>query len=303
MRTSGEPALELHPQELLRRRWQDGDLVRVKSRRGELVLPVRGSAAVQPAQAFIAMHWGAEYMAGLGVNTLTTSAVCPQSRQPELKHTAVRLAAAALPWQLVAAAWLPSAESLAVRERLRQALGPLAYGICVPFGREPQDRMGLLFRAAAAATDLELVALIEDALLLSQGPVLRYADARAGQSRAMRVHADGTLQSFMLAGDAAAQGWVLDLLQQGLPAAAFGRALLAASRQPPQPVPVRSPQVCACHDVSEEAIVMELARCEGAAARRLLQLQQTLRCGTECGSCLPALKQLVQCHDQPALAN
>ena len=122
------------------------------------------------------------------------------------------------------------------------------------------------------------------------------------RNRAMRLHADGSLQSFMLAGDAAAQGWVLELLQQGLPAAAFGRALLAASHQPPQPVLPRSPQVCACHDVSESAIVLALAACEGDAAQRLQEVQRQLRCGTECGSCLPALKTLALRHDQPALA-
>ena len=33
----------------------------------------------------------------------STGAYCPQSRQPELKHAAVRVEPAQLPWQLVAA--------------------------------------------------------------------------------------------------------------------------------------------------------------------------------------------------------
>ncbi|MDP1899720.1 MAG: molybdopterin-dependent oxidoreductase [Rubrivivax sp.] len=290
----GEPALELHPQELVRRRWTHGDLVRVKSRRAELVLPVRGSEAVAPAQAFVAMHWGSETMAGLGVNALTTSACCPQSNQPELKHAAVRLERAELPWQLVAAAWLPAGEALIARERLRGLFGHFDYAVCVPFGREPHPRVGVLFRAAAAAPEAQALAQIEEALQLGCGAVLRYADARTGQLRAMRLQADGTLQAFLLAGDTSAQAWVLDLLQQGQPAAAFGRALLAASKQPPQPLKPRSTQICACHDVSEEAIAATLARCEGDAAACLQQLQASLRCGTECGSCLPALKRLVQ---------
>ena len=124
--------------------------------------------------------------------------------------------------------------------------------------------------------------------------LFRSADARAGQRRAMRLHADGSLQGFMLAGNAAAQGWVLDLLQQSLPAAAMGRALLAARRKPPGAVPARSPQICACHDVSQAAIVATLAQCAGDADERLRALQSRLRCGTECGSCLPALKTLVR---------
>lgn len=292
-----EPTIEMHPQELNRRRCNSGDLVRVKSRRGELFLPLRANPAVLPAQAFIAMHWGPEFMAGLGVNALTSSATCPQSQQPELKHAAVRVERAALPWQLVGACWLPQANALLAREKLRALFADFPYAVCVPFGREePEEtsRVGVLFRAAAALPQMAALATIEEALQLSGSTALRYADARNGQHRAMRLNDDGSLQAFLLAGDASAQAWVLDLLQQVQPAAAFGRALLAASKSPPSPVAAKSKQVCACHDVSEHAITSVLAQGQGDAAQLLAQLQQQLRCGTECGSCLPAVKTLVQ---------
>ncbi|WP_455566775.1 molybdopterin dinucleotide binding domain-containing protein [Piscinibacter sakaiensis] len=94
-------ALELHPQELDRRHWSPGRLVRVSSRRGSVLLPVRPSDAVAPAQAFIAMH-------APQVNRLTTPQRCPRSKQPELKHAAVRVEAADLPWQLEAAFSAPA---------------------------------------------------------------------------------------------------------------------------------------------------------------------------------------------------
>ena len=292
-----EPCVEMNPQELARRRWNSGELVRVKSRRGELVLPVQSSDSVPLAQAFIAMHWGTEVLAGLGVNVLTSSAFCPHSKQPELKHAAVRVERAELPWQIVAAAWLPEASWVGTREILQSLMPQFAYATCVPFGREPNGRVGLLFRAAAKGPALaEQLAELEKALALDQGAVLRYADPRGGQKRAMRLHVDGTLQAFMLAGDARAQGWVLDLLQQDLPAADFGRALLAASPRPPLPVAPRSAQICACHDVSEAAIANTLNTCGGIFEERLATLQTRLKCGTECGSCLPAVKALVQRH-------
>ncbi|MBA4178802.1 MAG: nitrate reductase [Leptothrix sp. (in: Bacteria)] len=300
-----EPVLELHPQELARQRWKAGDLVRVKSRRGELVLPVAASPAVAPAQAFIAMHWGPELMAGQGVNVLTSAASCPQSRQPELKHAAVRLEPAKLPWQVVAAGWLPATDLPAAREQLRGLFASFPYAVCVPFGREQADetaRVGVLFRAASKTPQPGHLAGIERVLALADGAVLRYADTRAGQHRALRLHDDGTLQAFVLAGDVAAQAWVLDLLQQRQPAAAFGRALLAARPTPPAPVAPRSAQVCACHDVSEQAIVVALPSCAGAAPERLQQLQVRLRCGTECGSCLPAVKSLLNKIPCEALA-
>ena len=42
-----------------------------------------------------------------------------------------------------------------------------------------------------------------------------------------------------------------------------------------------------------------LASVNGTAAQRLTQLQQALHCGTSCGSCLPALRGLVDAM-QPA---
>jgi assimilatory nitrate reductase catalytic subunit len=45
--------------------------------------------------------------------------------------------------------------------------------------------------------------------------------------------------------------------------------------------------VCNCYDVSEDEIARELA-----AARPLGEVQARLKCGTECGSCLPELRRL-----------
>jgi assimilatory nitrate reductase catalytic subunit len=47
--------------------------------------------------------------------------------------------------------------------------------------------------------------------------------------------------------------------------------------------------VCNCFDVSEDEIGRELA-----AARSLGEIQARLKCGTECGSCLPELRRLAQ---------
>ena len=61
-----EPSIDLCAQDMARLNLADGDLVRVVSRRGELVLPARRSAAQASAQAFIAMHWGEEALTGRG---------------------------------------------------------------------------------------------------------------------------------------------------------------------------------------------------------------------------------------------
>jgi assimilatory nitrate reductase catalytic subunit len=299
-----EPTVDLSPHDMQRLALNDGDLVHVTSRRGSIVLPVRGTEAMAPAQAHVAMHWGDEFVGGraaaghglAGVNALTTGAFCPSSKQPELKHSAVKVLKADMPWKLLAAAWLPESEALALRERLRDRFTAFDFASCVPFGH---DRHGVLFRAAAAEPPPpEQVAEIETLFGLGfQKPdVLRYEDRRRHQRRAMglvRAGTDTLLTRFIMAGDISAEPWVRALLQDGLPAQSYGRLLLKPDARPPVALAERGRQVCSCFNVSEPAIRQTLPRCHGDADQRLAQLQQSLRCGTNCGSCIPELKRMI----------
>jgi assimilatory nitrate reductase catalytic subunit len=299
------PALEMHPQEIERRKWKAGDLVRVRSRRGTLVLPVQPSDSVPPALAHVAMHWGEEWLGGefgRGVNVLMSGATCPQSRQPELKHAAVRVERAELPWALQVVAWMPAGEALARRETLHRWLGAFAYAHCVPFGArgaaDAAATVGLHLRAAAAAAPpAELIDRIAALFGLAEGRLLHYADARAGRRRIVRLDAAGALAGFLLAGDDAAEPWMTAWLRDRRAAAGEARALLSGAARAPVATPPASPVVCSCHGVTEAAISAACASEALAAldgAERLAALQQRLRCGTECGSCLPAVKALAR---------
>jgi assimilatory nitrate reductase catalytic subunit len=59
-------------------------------------------------------------------------------------------------------------------------------------------------------------------------------------------------------------------------------------------VVARGKQVCSCLDVTEPQIDAALARLSGTPAERLAALQGELRCGTECGSCVPVLRTRVR---------
>ncbi len=312
-----EPALQMHGHDMQRRQLRDGDLVHVTSQRGSILVPVQASAELGLSQVFMAMHWGEEHLSGssasgtrlVGVNALTTSAYCPHSKQPEFKHTAVKVLKAELPWSLLAVAWLGADQVLAVRSELQKLMAGFAFASCVPFartasagqqisGQAAMERSGLLFRATHhEGVAPSLLERIETLLGLDSPQVLRYADAKRGQRRtALMRHADtiSTLDGFLLAGDTSAQVWMTPLLMDALPAHSYGRALLVPGATPPIPVPSRGPQVCACFDVSERAINTELQRCQGSAKYRLDSLQSSLKCGTNCGSCLPQLQRMVR---------
>ncbi|MGH8831288.1 MAG: molybdopterin oxidoreductase family protein, partial [Polaromonas sp.] len=59
-----EPAIQMNPQDMVRRQLQEGDLVHVTSKRGSIVVPLQASSEIGMSQAFIAMHWGGEYLSG-----------------------------------------------------------------------------------------------------------------------------------------------------------------------------------------------------------------------------------------------
>jgi assimilatory nitrate reductase catalytic subunit len=317
----------MNPQDMSRLLLQEGDLVQVSSKRGAIVLPVQGSAEVAVTQAFMAMHWGSEYLSGqssqgtrlAGVNALTTSAYCPSSKQPELKHAAVKIVKADMPWSLLAMAWLPASEVLNRQRQLQALMGEFPFASCVPFSNnaplsEPgRERCGVLFRAAAhEPASAELLARIEQALDLSGDDVLRYSDRQKGQHRSVRLQrkADNAeLVGLVLAGDTSAQAWIKTLLQDELPAQAYGRLLLLPGAQAPVAVQSRGKPVCSCMNVTDAAITAQLAHIHASSghaaagssqAQALSALQSALGCGTQCGSCLPELKRLVRASSPPA---
>jgi assimilatory nitrate reductase catalytic subunit len=304
-----EPTIDMNAQDMARLKIADGDMVHVTSRRGSVVLPAAASVQLAPAQAFIAMHWGEEFLSGStstgermhGVNALTSPAYCPQSKQPELKHAAVKILKAELPWRLLAVAWLPDDKALLAREQLKALMQAFPFASCVSFGRE---RSGVLFRAAAhEAAPGEMLERIEGILGLAAEGVLHYADKRKGQRRSMRLVHDGAnqhLDGFLLAGDISAEAWIKALLQDQLSAQAYGRLLLVPGSKAPVAVASRGKQVCSCFDVSDHEIDAALAACAGNADAQLTQLQEQLKCGTNCGSCVPELKRIVRLRQTAA---
>ena len=316
-----EPSVQMNPQDMARQRLLEGDLVHVTSKRGSILVPVQASPEVALSQAFMAMHWGGEYLSGrssigqplAGVNALTTSAYCPSSKQPELKHAAVKILKAELPWTLLAMAWLPGSDALAAREQLKALMSAFPFSSCVPFSNNTpltdrsRERTGVLFRAAAhEAPAEETLTSLERILGLDGSYVLRYADRKKGQRRTVRLersHEQAQLTGFVLAGDTSAQAWITTLLKDELPAQAYGRLLLLPGAKPPVAVQSRGQLVCSCFNVTDTAIshhLSLLSQGEGGAGylasdeERLASLEQTLKCGTNCGSCLPELKRRVR---------
>jgi assimilatory nitrate reductase catalytic subunit len=82
-----EPYVEIHPETARKYNINDGERVKVVSRRGEGVFPALVVKTIRPDTIFIPYHWGEQ----LAANQLTNAALDPTSKIPEFKACAARL--------------------------------------------------------------------------------------------------------------------------------------------------------------------------------------------------------------------
>jgi assimilatory nitrate reductase catalytic subunit len=86
--------------------------------------------------------------------------------------------------------------------------------------------------------------------------------------------------------------WLRDWLASGRPVADVRRLLLSPAARSPSGFVPTGRVVCQCWNVTEPAIVAALADCAGSAGERAAQLTARLKCGSNCGSCVPELREL-----------
>ena len=286
---------------------ENGDLVHLTSKRGSIVAPAQSSDELGIKQAFMAMHWGPGFISGrdhqnkalAGVNAITTSAFCPTSKQPELKHAAVKILKAELPWKLLAMAWLPSDQALTILQSLRDLMVKFEFASCVPFAEDGAQaaRQGILFRAASSeAPDMRLVHAIEALLQLDTLSGLRYADPKRSHLRSIKLDrskAFPQLEAFVMAGDTSAEAWLKALLQTQQSTESYGRRLLMTGQTPPVALKEAGETICTCVGVKDVAIEAWLQAHPDTEHLQLEGLKSNLQCGTQCGSCVPQLKRII----------
>ena len=294
-----EASINMSADDMTRRDLKTGDIVKVSNKRGSLVLPVLMSDEVQPAQTFIAMHWGSQFMHGLGVNALMPPNFDKTSKQPELKHTAIKVEKLELSWRMTV---MRSIQHLNQLEAIRAFLPNFTHASCGLFGRESEHGIGMLMLRAAheSAPDLAIIKQIDTVLgMPDDAPCLNYSDAKRGISKRIlveNIEGKSKVTGVRLVGETLATDWLKDVMTTGQfndesHYKEFSRWALAPLSAPPTGQRERGKIICNCLDVSQNEIIDNI----GLGAD-LITLQNKLKCGTECGSCVPELRRLVREH-------
>ncbi len=276
-RHAEEPFVYLHPGDIQRYKIGDGALVRIKTRRGQIVLPAMGDDSLKPGHAWLPMHWGSGFIAGDGVNALANSARDPISHQPELKHSAAAIEVLEYEWQ--ASAWVRGSIPV-LRQRLARWLALFPYAVLMPtaIGGE-----GLRLRLASPRkVSAAVLAELARDLRLDEADLAFDDPARGILRRILRR--DGQVAAYLLAGDTRAQDALLQWIDSGVAPPSIAQVLMGRAQ-----AAARAQVICACENVSDLAINSAID-----AGQQLEQLKATLKCGTACGSCVPQIKRMIQ---------
>ncbi|HAS0880286.1 molybdopterin-dependent oxidoreductase [Enterobacter roggenkampii] len=263
MQHIAEPFVEVCPADAVRFSLCDGQLARISSPRGVMVARVRISDAQREGNAFAPMHWNAAFARQGKVNALVEGRCDPVSGQPESKQTAVRIQ----PWQPVWQGELYAREGLEMPSSV------------------------YWWRKASRLT------VACDKPLLSW--VMEYASGRGWQ---LQVAQTGERSSVL----AWHEGQLMLGFWEGTALPALAHTVIEAAFHSPPVLPAERHAllngqsvgkamdpgriICSCFSVGEEAIREAIAGgCDSVTA-----LGAKLRCGTNCGSCVPELKGLFQ---------
>ena len=284
-----EPVLAMHPCDMRHRGLSSGDLAEVSNGRGATVVRVEERAGLKKGRAWMPMHWGSQFMNTPGVNAVACDATDPYSKQPELKHAAVQIDKADLPYPIaVVRRCATQAEALALLQSVRPLWAAYPYATLGLYGRKTP--LVVMRAATAEAIDDGVIAGLDHLFGIDlAGEAMVYVDASKRIAK-KAVARDGRLQAIRLCGETLAQSWLKQAMAEDELDAGLLRMALAPTRKAPVSVAPRN-IVCKCADVSDVQIRQELE-----AGADFSMLQEKLRCGTFCGSCVPEIRRMVAEH-------
>ena len=269
-----EPFVDLHPHDALAAAVREGELARVSTEWGSIVVRARISGEIPRGTMFVPMHWNDTCASEARVGALINPAVDPISGEPEFKHTPASVAPFPVEWHgvVLARRTIPTLEM--TWWSLVRGAGFLRYELA---GRKRPGDWTDWVRALLAIRTLD-------------SDYLEYSDAASGVYRAAYVVGEKleACAYFSRRRELPARGWLASLFAKDSLPAPDRLALLAG--RPLRAAADAGPLVCSCFAVGRHTI-SRLIDSEGLTDAS--QVGQRLRAGTNCGSCLPEIRKLL----------
>lgn len=259
-----EPFVEVHPRDAATRNISDGMLVKLENERASYFARARIEEGQRKGELFVPMHWNEAFASRARMGALVAPVTDPLSGQPESKHAVVQMSPLAEQWE----GWLITRKSMPAPD--------VAY-----WARIPKSHTDMYHMASTEAV----------------GDWQAWCRERMGEpgiwmdDPASRIYRAAGFENGQL-------GWVLlvmpykqfpsadwlDMLfnKESLDAQERRYLLTATSVDMEDPGTI----ICSCYQVGTTAIDKAIAGGCGSVQ----SLGETLKCGTNCGSCLPELE-------------
>lgn len=281
---SPEPFVEIYPDDVEIFGLIAGSLAKVETPWGAALLRVSATSSQRRGELFMPMHWSDGNAANAVVGRLANPATDPISGQPELKYSPARIETYKPLWRGYLIARNGAAPvGVPYWARIAVAGGSTIElaGDAIP--ADPSAWAGTLM-GAAAGDDL-----------------IEYQDSGRCVYRWARL-SEGRLESclFIARADASVhalppRSWLVDLLAHDEVSQSARDALLLG--RPSSGGFDSGPTVCSCFGVSVRTLVTTI---ESGAATTVETIGSLLRAGTNCGSCVSELRELIAAHAAPA---
>lgn len=267
-----EPFVDMNGADALRFGARDGSLVRVVTRWGRMVARLRTSGEIARGSIFVPIHWSGTNASDARVGALVSPSVDPVSGEPEFKCTPARVEPFVVNWYGFALT------------RGALAVSPLSWWASAEGGRYRS------YEIAGRSIPHQWPAWARSLMQAeSSADWIDYEDANAGMYRAACL-IDDRLESCLFVGPqplSLSRTWLGSLFDKPR-LSASERARVLTSR-PENSSSDPGGTVCACFSVKRKAI--EAAIADGC--RNLSSLGARLKAGTNCGSCVPDLRELI----------
>lgn len=275
-----EPWVDLHPEDAASLGLEDGMLARLESPWGSATVRARLDSDQQPGSVFVPMHWCAPHAGQARVDALVNAALDPYSGQPESKHTPLRVRVFQPTWQGFLLTREPLSDELLAR--------------CDYWVRVRTEHCWR-YELAAEEDWQGWVAVLTGGL--PQEAMLEYRDQAQGRYRLAVVDGEQLQQVLFIGPDhqLPARDWLVSCFGVALEEGARRSLLSARPASGKDP----GPTVCACFGVGRNTLLEAIVE-QGLDSPEALG--KVLRAGTNCGSCVPELRQLIARVQDPQTA-
>jgi assimilatory nitrate reductase catalytic subunit len=274
---SSEPFVEINPADANIAGVADGGFARVTTRHGTTILRVVIAAGQRRGSIFVPIHWSDVNAAHARVGEMAGAQNDPHSGQPELKAAPARVEPVEFAYRGFALTRNPitlPAETWFARQAVVDG-----YGILFATNEPPSAWRHLAQQFMPADAD-----------------TAEYTDERRGLTR-IAAFRSNRLDACMFVGPAhELPRWdvVRGLFESDTLEERDRRVLLSGSGS--DGAAETGPIVCACFGVGLPAI-REAIKC---GATTVAAVGQKLRAGTNCGSCIPELRSIIERVTEPA---